>query len=139
MTIIISIRPKFCKEIYLGQKRVELRRKIGYKFTPGEKIYIYTSKSGLGITGEMIISSVQKMPVPEIEKAYLSAARIGKDEFYSYYQNCENGFVISLANVIEYKAPITLEELKLIGFRPPQSFMYPGDILEIYIESKICT
>lgn len=138
MAIIISIRPEFCKEIYLGRKRVELRRRIGANFICAEKMYIYTSRSGLGITGEAVIEKVQRMPVSEIEREYLAVACIGKDDFDSYYQGCEDGFVISLTKVVEYSESIKLSELKALGFRPPQSFMYPGDILKKYIETKLC-
>lgn len=139
MAIIISIRPEFCKEIYLGRKRVELRRKIGFNFMCTEKLYIYTSRGGLGITGEAVIEKVQRMPVSEIECEYLELACIGKDDFDSYYQGCEYGFVISLTKVVEYTESIKLSELRSLGFRPPQSFMYPGDILKKFIESKVCT
>lgn len=136
--IIISIKSQFCKEIYAGRKTIELRRKIGNGFTKGARLYIYSSRSDMGVTGEAIISDLAELPVGEIKEKYLKMACISEGEFDSYYQGCTAGFAICLSDVIKYKEVIRLVELKRLGFKPPQSFLYAGLMIRNYIEEHKC-
>lgn len=138
-SIIISIKPEFCKVIYSGEKKVELRRRIGAGFVIGAKLYIYTSKIDKAITGEAYISRVELMPLKELKNKYLLSACIGEVDFDKYFCNRAEGYAISIHDVCEYKNSVALKDLGRIGFRAPQSFVYAGKDLINYIESRVCT
>ena len=122
--IILSIKPVFSDQIYQGNKIVELRKKIGKEFQPGQKIYIYTSSPVKSLTGTAQIRKVEQVPVSKIRSHYLDNAGISAPELDAYYDGKTHGYLIWLKNVMRFKASIPLSELKTIGFTAPQSFGY---------------
>lgn len=136
--IIVSIQPKFCKAIYSKEKIVELRRRIGQKFVVGARMYIYTSKVGRGVSGEVVIKMIELLSLEEIKQKYINYACISVKDFDTYYDGCAEGYVISLSEVTEYKRLIPLKELQNLGFHAPQSFMYASHQIEEYIEATKC-
>jgi predicted transcriptional regulator len=138
-SIIISIKPEFCKVIYSGEKDVELRRRIGVGFVVGAKLYIYTSKVDKSITGEAYIGKVELLPLKDLKAKYLLAACISEVDFDKYFYGCREGYAVSIHDVGKYKNSVTLKDLGGVGFRAPQSFMYAGKDLINYIESRVCT
>lgn len=111
---------------------------MGRNFVVGTRMYIYTSKVGRGISGEAIIKMIEKLPLAEIKQKYINDACISMKDFEFYYAGCEDGYVISLSEVIKYKNLITVEELQNFGFTAPQSFMYASTQIEEYIEATKC-
>lgn len=137
--IIISIKPKFCKEIYSGAKALELRKIIGNEFVPGARMYIYESAPAKSITGEAVIHMVSRLSVENIKEQYLSAACIAGTEFDKYYLGKSFGYVIFLRDVKHYSNGIPLAELKGLGFHAPQSFAYASSGVAEFIEVNKCT
>ena len=137
--IIISIKPKFCKEIYSGAKALELRKIIGNEFVSGARMYIYESAPAKSITGEAVIHKVSRLSVEDIKDQYLSAACIAEKEFDKYYFGKSFGYVIFLQEVKHYSNGIPLAELKKLGFHAPQSFAYASSGVAEFIEVNKCT
>lgn len=134
MNIILSIKPCFSDQIYLQNKPLELRKKIGKYFEMDRKIYIYTSSPIKAITGTAEIDSVERLPVAYIKENYLELACIKEHDFNQYYSTHNEGAVIWLKNVIQFKKPICLAELRCYGFTPPQSFSYLKGELRTFLE-----
>lgn len=137
--IILSIKPQFSNAIYSKQKTVELRRKIGVRFTTGQRIYIYTSSPLKQISGEAKILRVEMLPISKIKSQYLAEACISSIDFDSYFSGCSHGYLIFLCEVMEYKNKIPLVKLSCANFKPPQSFCYPDKSLIDFIEAEKCT
>ena len=122
--IILSIKPYFSNEIYDGNKPLELRKKIGKNFVINNKIYIYSSSPEKKITGHAVIKKIDKMTVLQIKHNVIQLACITENDFNEYYKGHEYGFVVWLKNIVKYKKPLALNDLKKVGFTPPQSFCY---------------
>lgn len=137
-SVIVSIKPEFCKAIYAGDKLVELRKSVGDNFVPGARLYIYTSSPEKAITGEAIIERVQRLTVADIKERYLASACISEQNFNQYYLGRAFGHVISLASVRKYKVAASLDELRKLGFYAPQSYSYPSQDILRYIETIKC-
>lgn len=137
--IIISIKPKFCKEIYSGAKALELRKSIGNEFASGARMYIYESAPAKSVTGEAVIDKVSRLSIEDIKEQYLYAACIAESEFDKYYFGKSFGYVIFLREVKHYSSGIPLEKLKRLGFHAPQSFAYASYGVAEFIEVNKCT
>lgn len=129
-TPIISIKPRYTRNIYLGNKTVELRKKIGIKFQVGNRIYIYSSSPVKKITGYATIQRIEQTNVAAIRENYLTQACIDVESFDAYYQGHQQGVLIWLENVVEFNQGPSLLQLRSIGFNPPQSFCYANQALE---------
>lgn len=127
MGIIISIKPCFSEHIYLGNKVVELRKRLSSTFIEGTKLYIYTSSPVKAITGVAIIDEVERLPVREIKEQYLRAACISSKEFDNYYNGHDYGSIIKLKDITKFTDEISLSALRAKGFTAPQSFCYMTD------------
>jgi predicted transcriptional regulator len=132
---IISIKPRFTSEIYLGNKKVELRKRIGRRFVAGGLIYIYSSSPIKRITGYAKIVKIETLPILIIRQQYLLAACIDAISFDSYYSGHTTGILIWLSDVIEFDNGPSLAKLRELGFTPPQSFSYATDQIESLLEN----
>jgi type I restriction enzyme S subunit len=128
--IILSIKPHFSNEIYNGNKPLELRKRIGKNFITNNKIYIYSSSPEKKITGHAEIKKIDKMTTLQIKHNFIELACITKKDFDEYYNCHEYGFVIWLKNIVKYQKPLALNDLKKVGFTPPQSFCYVNEQTE---------
>ena len=134
MGIIISIKPCFSEQIYLGNKVIELRKRLSASFTRGAELYIYTSSPVKAITGVAIIDEVENLPVQKIKKQYLSAACISSKAFDDYYNGHDHGSIIKLKKIIRFTDEISLSTLREKGFTAPQSFCYLTDAVRSLIK-----
>lgn len=132
--IILSIKPTFTDKIYKGLKTVELRKKVGSAFLPNAKIFIYSSSPQKQISGYAIIEKVEVMPVTAIRYNHIVSACISIEDYDRYYHGHENGTLVWLKNIQEFKSPIPLATLRLKGFTPPQSYSYVSESIRGLLE-----
>ena len=123
-TPIISIKPRYTRYIYQGNKIVELRKKIGKEFREGKQIYIYSSTPVKQISGKATINAIEISNIETIRHKHLKAACIDTLSFDEYYQNHTQGVLIWLTDVYQFENGPTLEQLRKVGFNPPQSYCY---------------
>ena len=122
--IILSIMPCYASEIYRGHKTIELRKSVGRHFIEGNLMYIYSSSPVKKITGYAYIKRIKKMAVDEIRRDLICLASITKEAFDKYYHGYDDGVVIWLEKIVEYRNGPSLSELREVGFSAPQSFCY---------------
>lgn len=135
--IILSIKPKFANEIYNGNKSVELRKKIGSKFRPNVKVYIYSSSPESKISGYAYIQEIQTLSVQQIKNLHLDNACISQSDFDSYYEGHDSGVLLWLYGVIKYETGVSLAQLKEKGLTAPQSFCYVPNTLRSWLEDTV--
>ncbi|HEJ9487539.1 MULTISPECIES: hypothetical protein [Proteus] len=134
--IIISIKPKYVKKIYEGNKVIELRKSVGLNFIQNNKMYIYSSSPKKSITGHAYIEKIEKATKSEIKRSYLDKIAISADELENYLVDDKKGILIWLKEIIEYEKPIPLAKLKETGFTAPQSYCYVSDALTLLLNEN---
>lgn len=137
--ILLSVKPKYIKEILLGNKIIELRKRVGRSFLPDTEIYLYSSSPVKALVAKAHIKSVEKVDINKISdrKAHiLQAACITERDFDDYFFGCEFAYLIHLEKVSPFKKIFILSELKTCGFTPPQSFCYVNEKLDRFLQSK---
>ncbi|EGQ8447183.1 ASCH domain-containing protein [Vibrio alginolyticus] len=130
--IILSIKPDFTNQILLGNKTIELRKKIGKNFSNGSVIYIYSSSPQQAIVGKVILTKVELHDVETIALNYSREACVNESYIRDYYNQHDKGYLLLISSVTPFSKPLPLSKLKKYGFNPPQSFCYAkGDVLEL--------
>lgn len=130
--IILSIKPEFTNQIFLGNKTIELRKKIGKEFSNGSVVYVYSSSPQQAIVGKVILSAVEQHDVDVIARNYSREACVSESYIKDYYSKHDKGYLLLIRSVIPFSKPVPLSKLKQHGFNPPQSFCYAkGAVLEI--------
>ncbi|MBW2740578.1 MAG: ASCH domain-containing protein [Deltaproteobacteria bacterium] len=122
MNVLLSVKPKYAKEIISGRKKYEFRKSI-FKRDNVEKMYIYSSSSVRKIIAIVDIDGILSDSPQELWEQCHEDAGISEGEFFDYFKNSETGYAIKIFNVHEFPTPIDPYHLDE-DFRPPQSFYY---------------
>ncbi|MCP8686081.1 ASCH domain-containing protein [Marinobacterium sedimentorum] len=122
--IILSIKPFYADKIFSGAKKIELRKRVGRLFFPGNIVYIYSSSPVKEVTGFARISQVERLAVSDIRDRFLHDACIAKKDFDSYYEGHKEGVAVWLRDIVHFKNGAPLSILRSSGFNPPQSYCY---------------
>lgn len=122
--LLLSIRPKYVDLILSGEKRVELRRRQP-KIDNGLAL-IYSSSPTMALVASFRIESVVQVPLVLLWQSVRDVAGVSRSEFYAYFHGLQTGVAIWITDVVEFRRPIRLAELRKAweGFHPPQSYRY---------------
>ena len=123
MNVLLSIKPKYVEEIIKGNKRYEFRRSIFRCREDIELVYIYSTSPVKKIVGVFTIKNIIEDHPRNLWKNFKEFSGIEKEEFFSYFGDCKNGFAIGIENVEVFEGPID-PKISIPGFVPPQSFRY---------------
>ena len=120
MKVLMSIKPKFVKQIFEGIKLFELRKKIFRREV--KTIIIYESSPTKKIVGEFIIDKIISDTPQKIYLDYGKSLGISKNEYFKYFKNVDIAYAIKIKKVIKYEKELTLADFNLE--RAPQSYQY---------------
>lgn len=127
-TVLLSIKPEFAQEIFLGKKKFEFRKTI-FKDKEIKKVYVYASSPTCRVIGEFEIEDILTCEPKSLWEKTKKYSGITKKYFSKYFNGKDIGHAIKISSTIHYHNPPTLMEMFGIN-RPPQSFMYiRNDIL----------
>lgn len=135
--VVISIKPKWAKEILLGKKDIELRKTFSKKLVTDFTAVIYASSPISAIIGTVKIKSVE---VGEIESLWGSLGlRTGatKSEFFDYFNDRKFGVALSMSEPksSEYIGLPVLRES--CNFFPPVSWRYLKQVEYEFLEGNL--
>ena len=122
--LLLSIKPKYAKKIYTGEKTVELRKTkpdIGY----GDTIFGYETSPVKAITGFFIVDYIlqTEYPLGSLDLA-IKKGCVTKDEFYKYAEWAKKLVLIFIKDSRKIPA-IPLDKLrKELNINAPQSYRY---------------
>lgn len=132
---ILSIRPEYATKIMSGEKTVELRRRFPAGTVTGARAYVYATAPIQGIIGWATIADVKHLPVDKIWSKYRTVACINEADFWQYFGDLKDGYVLELDNVVQVTEPVSLTALKEhMNFSPPQSYCYADDALRRFMQ-----
>lgn len=120
MKVLMSIKPKFVKQIFEGTKIFELRKKIFKKEV--KTVIIYESSPTKKIVGEFTIDSIIFDTPQKIYSNYYQHLGIDKNEYFEYFKDRDIAYAIKIKKVIKYKKKLNLSDFYLE--RAPQSYQY---------------
>lgn len=122
--VLISVRPKFAKEIAVGRKTVELRRRFP-QLEPGSWLVIYVTKPVGAVIGMVKVTSVLRAPVEQLWHEVKDYASVSRETYVDYFAGCSEGCGVFLGarRALGPLLPSEVDEI-IPGFRPPQSFRY---------------
>ena len=123
MNIILSIRPKYCKKIISGEKRIEFRKRIFSNADEVELVYMYATYPIKRIVGAFRIDSIIKGPPIDLWRKFKNLSGISKNEFLKYFGSEKVIFAIKIKDVKPFNPPIN-PSLLFPNFTPPRSFQY---------------
>jgi lj965 prophage protein len=120
MKVLMSIKPKFVKQIFEGTKLFELRKKIFRREV--KTIIIYESSPTKKIVGEFIIDKIIIDTPQKIYLDYSEKLGISKKEYFEYFINTNIAYAIKIKKVIKYEKELTLSDFNVK--KAPQSYQY---------------
>lgn len=122
--LLLSIHPRHVESILSGSKRVELRR-IRPRIKSG-KALIYATAPQMELVASFRIAAVVHAPLSLLWQTVHDVAGVTRREFDAYFSGLQAGNAIHIADVLEFRAPVSLHELRAVwsGFHPPQGFRY---------------
>jgi predicted transcriptional regulator len=123
--LFLSIHPQFVEKIMAGEKTIELRRRRP-RSAAGEWIAVYATTPERCLRGIVQIKEVRVGGVRDMWHYSRTQAGVTKQEFESYFYDCEQAVGIVLENAMSYLEPVPLEQLREMwpNFHPPQGFRY---------------
>ena len=123
--LLVSINPKYAKEIISRRKTVELRRRFP-KIKPGGKILIYSSCPDKALIGTATVEDIISLTINQLWQKYEYRMGISQEDFRDYLKGVSVGCAIELKRVEPFPSPVSLSTLRKIipGFHPPQSYQY---------------
>ena len=125
MPLLLSLKPRFAELVFMGEKTVELRRRIASTMT-GREVFIYVSSPVRMIRGGFRVAEVWSSDPESVWSEVASRVGVTKAEYDPYYEGCGIAHALALSDVWAHEAPVEIEGVRraLPGFRPPQSWRY---------------
>jgi predicted transcriptional regulator len=122
MKVLLSIKPEYAAKIMSGEKRYEFRRRI-FQRKGITTVVIYVTSPMKKVIGEFVVGEIIEREVKALWEETRQFGGIEKDAFDNYFIGKNIGFAIEVGQVIKYKRPCDLCDIRP-GLAPPQSFAY---------------
>lgn len=130
---VISIKPEYVEAIIEGCKTYELRRRRP-SLSHGDKLIIYETSPGKKV---MAVAEVDRIMGAEIDSLWEKVkghCAVGYTDFLNYFSGCDIGYALKLKNIVTYRNPYTLEDLReyMPQYNPPQFFHFLNESHPLY-------
>lgn len=131
----MSIQTAYVKKIFCGEKEWEFRKNILRLCEESNStIVVYSAGIDKAIVGEFTVKEVVKTTFEELMQLTNKADNKEAVEWLKkYYGNAKLCCAIRIGDVVQYKNPLTLQEIKKVkpNFFPPQNFVYLDSMEEV--------
>ena len=137
--IIISVKPEHARNIIVGRKTVELRRRFADTSAIGRWMLIYSSSPEKALIGAVRIANVRRMAVGTLWRAFGEQACVPRAAFLDYFSGVTEGVGVILGPVVRFDPAISASELReRFSFCPPQSYRYiRGPLTDLLDDERI--
>jgi predicted transcriptional regulator len=124
-TLLLSIHARYARQIFSGQKTVELRRVLP-RIECGDKVLVYVTAPQMELLGEFTVKGLLHASPAAVWKAAGAAACVTREEYDCYFHHTANAVAIQIAHPKYFRRSIPLAQLRKIisGFHPPQVHRY---------------
>ncbi len=139
---LMSIRPKFAKQIFEGSKKFELRKHVGVNIRPGSTVVLYVSGNVQKIQGEFKVKRVIVGSPSYVWNEVMKHPSPGVDsDDKPYIEGAKKAMALEVTDVKVYGVQVSLEDIRRIipGFMPPMSYrvLYDNEPLKVLIIDKV--
>ena len=123
--IVLSVKPRFARDIIAGNKTVELRR-VEPKIVVPTRGLIYATSPERALVGTCIVTAVKSGRLEALWSAFGPKTGLSRQEFLRYFNGVDKGTALTLTQAEPLRREVSLTDLRSRprGFRPPQSFAY---------------
>lgn len=121
MQIILSIKPKYCEEIFSGTKRFEYRRRVFKQEI--QKVFVYATSPVCKIVGEFELERIIADTPDSIWNQTNQYGGISRELYDQYFHGTDMAYALAIAKYKRYKAPLDPKVLDS-NFVAPQSYRY---------------
>ncbi|MBB6497325.1 hypothetical protein [Methanococcus maripaludis] len=135
MAILLSIKPKYVKEILNGSKKYEFRKSIFKNHDKDELVFIYSSYPVKKIVGTFTVGEVIENCPKILWNEFKNVSGIKESDFFKYFEEKEKGYAIEIGGLNEFENHVDPKEINP-DFRAPQSFCYMSESFEEKILSS---
>lgn len=125
MSILLSIKPKYVKEIEKGNKIYEFRKNIFKQEI--QEIWVYASAPVKRIVGKIYIDKIIEDNPRGLWKKCKKYAGIDEEDFFQYFNGKNKGYAIKIKKYKEFSKPINPYATNA-KFVAPQSYAYVENI-----------
>lgn len=124
-TVLLSIKPCYADLIFNGEKKAELRKRIGQDMQ-NRDVLVYVTSPVRQVRGGFRVGDIQQGTPKEVWHSVSAEAGIDKQEFDAYYSGSETAYALKITSVWQYDEPWGLSALRaeLENFVVPRSWRY---------------
>ena len=123
--IVLSLKPRFARDIIAGDKTVELRR-VEPKIVVPTRGLIYSTSPERALVGVCIVTAVRSDRLEALWDEFGPETGLSHQEFLRYFNGVDKGAALTLTRAEPLRRKVCLADLRSgpRRFRPPQSFAY---------------
>jgi predicted transcriptional regulator len=120
--VLLSIKPKYVKEILSGVKQYEFRKQI-FKDESAKTVFIYSSSPQKKIVASFRVREIIEGHPDYLWEEFWNVSGLSETEFFTYFSGKENGYAIRIDELEQFAEPLDPYAM-FERFVPPQSFCY---------------
>jgi predicted transcriptional regulator len=120
--VLLSIKPKYVKEILSGAKQYEFRKQI-FKNVSAKTVFIYSSSPQKKIVACFRVGKVIEGHPEYLWEQFWDVSGISEQEFFEYFSDRDTGYAIRIDMLEQFPEPVD-PHMVFERFVAPQSFCY---------------
>jgi len=120
--VLLSIKPKYVREILSGAKQYEFRKQI-FKNESVKTVFIYSTAPEKKIVASFQLGEIVKNHPDYLWEQYCDVSGLSEHEFFEYFSDRDTGYAIRIEELEEFAEPVDPHDV-IDRFVAPQSFRY---------------
>ena len=112
MAKVISIQPKYVKQIFQGLKKVEYRR-ANVNTEKGEKFFVYTTRPVKKVEGYFILKKKIRKDIETLWQETKHLTLGSKESFQNYFKGKKEGTALIIEKAVKFKNSKELKEFNV--------------------------
>jgi type I restriction enzyme S subunit len=120
--VLLSIKPKYVREILSGAKQYEFRKQI-FKTESVKTVYIYSTSPQKKIVARFRLGEIVKEYPDYLWEQYCDVSGLSEREFFEYFSDRDIGYAIRIEELETFAEPVD-PHVVFERFVAPQSFCY---------------
>jgi predicted transcriptional regulator len=120
--VLLSIKPKYVKEILSGVKQYEFRKQI-FRNESAKTVFIYSSSPQKKIVACFRVGKIVKGHPDYLWEQFRDVSGLSEEEFFEYFSDRDTGYAIRIDELEQFAEPVDPHAV-FERFVAPQSFCY---------------